>query len=145
MFTLFSVKLSKNGPEMLSLGALQNVYEGRNEDDMVVQVLGVKQLPGEEEKYRINISDGRNATSLTVLDPAMNHLIWEREIARYAIIQTKVICQRVGEKRVLILQKVKVINHGWRVNGIYGSPKNTDYPEMENRCAMCKELHKCSE
>ena len=145
MFTLFSVKLSKNGPEMLSLGALQKVYEGRNEDDMVVQVLGVKQLPGEEEKYRINISDGRNATSLTVLDPTMNHLIWEREIARYAIIQTKVICQRVGEKRVLILQNIKVINQGWRVNGIYGSPKNIDYPEMENRCARCTELHKCSE
>ena len=140
-----SVKQSKNEPEMLSLGALQDVYEGRNEDDIVVQVLGVKQLPGEEEKYRINISDGRNSTSLTVLDPAMNHLIWEREIARFAIIQTKVICQRVGEKRVLILQNIKVINQGWRVNGIYGSPKNTDYPEMENSCAMCKELHKCSE
>ena len=130
---------------MLSLGALQDVYEGRQEDDIVVQVLGVKQLPGDEEKYRINISDGRNATSLTVLDPAMNHLMWEREITKHAIIQTKIICQVVGAKRVLILQKVKVINHGWRVNGIYGSPKNIDYQEIENRCARCTKLHKCSE
>ena len=130
---------------MLSLGALQNVYEGRNEDDMVVKELGVKQLPGAEEKYRINISDGRYSTSLTVLDPAMNHFIWERKIARFAIIKTKVICQRVEEKRVLILQNIKVINQGERVNGIYGRPRNTDYPEMENSCAMCKELHKCSE
>ena len=130
---------------MLSLGALQDVYEGRQEEEMVVQVLGVKQLPGDEEKYRINISDGRNATSLTVLDPAMNHLMWEREITKHAIIQTKVLCQVVGEKRVLILQKVKVINHGWRVNGIFGSPKNIDYQGIENRCARCTELHTCSE
>ena len=130
---------------MLSLGALQDVYEGRQEDDIVVQVLGVKQLPGEEEKYRINISDGRNATSLTVLDPAMNHLMWEREIAKYAIIQTKVICQIVEEKRILILQKVKVINHGWRVNGIFGNPQNMDYEEIENVCARCTKSHKCSD
>ena len=130
---------------MLSLGALQNVYEGRNEDDMVVQVLGVEQLPGAEEKYRINISDGRYATCLTELDPPMNHFIWERKIARFAIIQTKVICQRVEEKRVLILQNIEIINQGESVNGIFGRPKNTDYQEMENSCTMCKELHKCSE
>ena len=46
---------------MLSLGALQNVNEGRNEDDMVVKELGVKQLPGAEEKYRINISNPTQA------------------------------------------------------------------------------------
>ena len=130
---------------MLSLGALQDVYEGRQEEEIVVQVLGVKQLPGDEEKYRINISDGRNATSLTVMDPAMNHLMWEREITKHAIIKTKIICQVVGAKRVLILQKVKVINHGWRVNGIYGSPKNIDYQEIENVCARCTKLHKCSD
>ena len=127
---------------MLSLGALQTVYEGKNEDDLVVQVLGFKQLPGEEEKYRLHISDGRYSTSLTVLDPEMNHFIWERKIERFAMIQTKVICQQVEEKMILILQNIKVINQGWRVNGIYGRPKNTDYPEMENICTMCKELHK---
>ena len=144
MFTLFSVKISQNGPEMLSLGALQNVYEGRNEDDLVVQVLGVKQLPGAEEKYRINISDGRYSTSLTVLDPAMNNFIWERKMARFAIIKTQVICQRVNEKRALILKNIEIINKGESVNGIFGRPIAIDYQEMENRCAMCKKLHKCS-
>ena len=130
---------------MLSLGAIKDVYEGRQEDDIVVQVLGVKQLPGVGEGYRVNISDGRNATSLTILDPAMNHLMWERKITKYAIIQTKIFCHIIEEKRVLILQEVKVINHGRRVNGIFGSPKNIDYQEIENRCARCTELHKCSE
>ena len=129
---------------MLSLGAIKDVYEGRQEDDIVVQVLGVKQLPGVGEGYRVNISDGRNATSLTILDPAMNHLMWERKITKYAIIQTKIFCHIIEEKRVLILQEVKVINHGRRVNGIFGSPINIDYQEIENRCARCTELHKCS-
>ena len=127
---------------MLSLGALQTVYEGKNEDDLVVQVLGFKQLPGEEEKYRLHISDGRYSTSLTVLDPEMNHFIWERKIDRFAIIQTKVICQRVEEKMVLILQNIKVINPGWRVNGVFGSPIKTDFPALENICKRCKKMHK---
>ena len=130
---------------MLSLGAIQEVCEGNQEDDLVLQVIGIKKLPGVGEGYRVNISDGRNATSLTILDPAMNHLMWERKITKYAIIQTKIFCHIIEEKRVLILQEVKVINHGRRVNGIFGSPKNIDYQEIENRCARCTELHKCSE
>ena len=130
---------------MLSLGALKEVYEGRQDEEIVVQVLGVRQLPGDEEKWRINISDGRNATSLTVLDTAMNHLLWERELTKHAIIKTKIICQVVGAKRVLILQDVKIINHGWRVNGIYGNPKNIDYEEIENVCARCTKFHTCSD
>ena len=117
---------------MLSLGALKEVYEGRQDEETVVQVLGVRQLPGDEEKWRINIT-------------AMNHLMWEKELTKHAIIKTKIICQVVGAKRVLILQDVKIINHGWRVNGIYGSPKNIDYQEIENICARCTKLHKCSE
>ena len=127
---------------MLSLGALKTVYEGRNEDDLVVQVLGFKQLPGEDEKYRLHISDGRYSTSRTVLDPGMNHLIWERKIERFAMIQMKIICQKVEEKLVLILLNIQVINPGWRVNGVYGSPINTDYTEMENICTRCKKMHK---
>ena len=65
---------------MLSLGALQTVYQGKNEDDLVLQVLGYKQLPGEEEKYRLHISDGRYSTSRTVLDPGINNLIWKKII-----------------------------------------------------------------
>ena len=125
---------------MLSIGALQTVYQGKNEDDYVLQVLGYKQLPGEEEKYRLHISDGRYSTSRTILDPGMNHLIWERKIEKFTMIQVKIIGQKVEEKLVLILQNIQVINPGWRVNGVFGSPINTDYPEMENICTRCKKL-----
>ena len=130
---------------MLSIGALKEVVEGRQDEATIVQVLGVRQLPGEEEKWRLNISDGRNSTSLTVLDTAMNHLLWERKLTKHAIIQTNIICQVVAAKRVLILRDVKIINHGWRVNGTFGNPQNMDYEEIENVCARCTQSHKCSD
>ena len=147
-FLHFSVKLIKRkrkdpaDQRMLSLGALQTVYQGKNEDDLVLQVLGYKKLPGEEEKYRLHISDGRYSTSRTVLDPGMNHLIWEQKLEKFTMIQVKVICQKVEEKLVLILLNIQVINSGWRVNGVYGSPINTDFQELENICTRCKKLHK---
>ena len=130
---------------MLSIGALKEVYEGRQDEETVVQVLGVRQLPGDEERWRIIISDGRNSTSLAVLDTAMNHLLWERELTKHAIIKTKIICQVIGAKRVFILQDVKIINHGRRINGIFGNPQNMDYEEIENVCASCSKSHTCSD
>ena len=67
---------------MLSLGALQTVYQGENEDDLVLQILGYKPLPGKEEKYRLHISDGRYSTSRTVLNPEMNNLILEQKTGK---------------------------------------------------------------
>ena len=128
---------------MLSLGAIQEVCEGNQEDDLVFQVIGVKKLPGEGEGYRVNISDGRTATSLALLDPRLNHLMREGKITKHAIIKTRIFCHIMEEKRVLVLQEVKIINHGRRVNGIFGCPVNIDYQEIP-RCAKCTAIHKCS-
>ena len=130
---------------MLSIGALKEVVEGRQDEATIVQVLGVRQLPGEEERWRINISDGRHSTSLTILDTAMNHLLWTRELTKHAIIRTRIICQVVAAKRVLILQDVQIINYGWKVNGIFGNPQNMDYEGIENICASCSKKHTCSD
>ena len=130
---------------MLSIGALKEVVEGRQDEATIVQVLGVRQLPGEEEKWRLNISDGRNSTSLTILDTAMNNLLWEGKLTKHAIIQTNIICQVIAAKRVLILRDVKIIKHGCRVNGTFGNPQNMDYEEIENVCARCTQSHKCSD
>ena len=127
---------------MLSIGALKEVVEGRQDEATIVQVLGVRQLPGEEEKWRINISDGRNSTSLTILDTAMNHLLWERKLTKHAIIQTSITCQVIAAKRVLILRDVKIIKNGSRVNGTFGHPQNMDYEAIENVCEKCAHSHK---
>ena len=127
---------------MLSLGALKTVYQGENEDDLVLQILGYKPLPGKEEKYRLHISDGRYSTSRTVLDPGMNNLILEQKLEKFTIIRVKLICQKVEEMRVLILLNIKILNPGCRVNGVFGSPINTDFPALDNICKKCKKLHK---
>ena len=127
---------------MLSLGALQTVYQGKNEDDLVLQVLGYKPMEGKEERYRLHISDGRYSTSRTVLDPGMNNLMWEQKLEKFTMIRVKVICQKVEEKLVLILLNIKIINPGCRVNGVFGSPINIDFPAMDNMCIKCKKLHK---
>ena len=59
---------------MISIGALKEVVEGKQAEATIVQVIGIRQLPGEEKKWRLNISDGRNSTSLTILDTTLNNL-----------------------------------------------------------------------
>ena len=90
---IFSNKNSKRTRKMISIGALKEVVEGRQDEATVVQVLGVHQLPGQEERWRLNISDGRNSTSLTILDTAQNNLLWEGKLTKHAIIQTNIKCQ----------------------------------------------------
>ena len=138
----FSNKKLKRTRKMLSIGALKEVVEGRQDEATIVQVLGVRQLPGEEEKWRLNISDGRNSTSLTILDTAMNNLLWEGKLTKHAIIQTNIICQVIAAKRVLILRDVKIIKNGCRVNGTFGNPQNMDYEAIENVCERCTQSHK---
>ena len=130
---------------MISIGALKELVEGRQDEATVVQVLGVRQLPGQEERWSLNISDGINSTSLTILDTAQNNLIWEGKLNEHAIIQTSIICQVIAAKRVLILRDVRIIKNGSRVNGTFGNPQNMDYEEIENICASCSRKHTCSD
>ena len=139
----FSNKNSKMTGRMISIGALKEVVEGRQDEATVVQVLGVRQLPGQEERWRLNISDGINSTSLTILDTALNNLIWEGKLSKHAIIQTSIICQVIAAKRVLILRDVRIIKNGSRVNGTFGNPQNMDYDGIENICASCSRKHTC--
>ena len=142
---IFSNKNSKRTRKMISIGALKEVVEGRQDEATIVQVLDVRQLPGEEERWRLNISDGRNSTSLTILDTALNNLIWEGKLNKHAIIQTSITCQVIAAKRVLILRDVRIIKNGSRVNGTFGNPQNMDYEEIENICASCSRKHTCSD
>ena len=130
---------------MISIGALKEVVEGKQAEAIIVQVIDIREIPGEEKKWRLNISDGRNSTSLTILDTNFNNLVWEGKLTKHAIIQTNIECQVVATKRVLILKDVKIINNGWRINGTFGNPQNMDYEGIQNKCARCTQSHKCSD
>ena len=131
-----------SGSRMLSLGALKTAYQGENEEELVLQILGYKALPANEEKYRLLLSDGRYSTSRTVLHPEMNNLILEQKLEKFSVIRVKLVCQKVEGMRVLILLKIKILNPGSRVNGVFGSPINTDFPALDNICQKCNKLHK---
>ena len=44
---------------MLSLGAIKRVQLGVEKEDIVLQILGQKEMPGSHPKYRLLLSDGK--------------------------------------------------------------------------------------
>ena len=126
---------------MISINALKEVVEGRQDEKTVVQVLGVHQLPGQEESWRLEISDGRNSTTLSLLDPAQNNLIYEG-LTKNAIIETNLTCHVIAAKRAFTLRDVRIIMDGSRIMGTFGTPQNMDYDPILNICKSCAHFHK---
>ena len=126
---------------MLSLGAIRRVHLGVEEDDLILQILGQKEMPGSHPKYRLLLSDGRYTTSSTILHPDMNYLIQENKLEKYSVIRVKMVCNRVDTKMVIILLDVKILIPGTRVNGVFGNPSkiecDDEFPATENACQKC--------
>ena len=126
---------------MLSLGALKQAHLGENEEEMVLQILGHKELPGSQQKYRLLLSDGRYSTSRTILHPEMNNLIMENKLEKYSVIRVKLVCNKVDAMMVLILLNIKILIPGTRVNGVFGNPIkiecDAEFPALENACQKC--------
>ena len=110
---------------MLSLGAIRRVQLGVEEEDIVLQILGQKEMPGSQPKYRLLLSDGRYSTSRSILHPDMNHLILENKLEKYSVIRVKLVCNRVDTTMVIILLNVKILIPGTRVNGVFGNQPQT--------------------
>ena len=126
---------------MLSLGALKQAHLGGEEEEMVLQILGHKELPGSQQKYRLLLSDGRYSTSRTILHPDMNNLILENKLEKYSVIRVKLVCNKVDAMMVLILLNIKILIPGTRVNGVFGNPIriecDAEFPALENVCQKC--------
>ena len=126
---------------MLSLGAIRRIHQGMEEDDLILQVLGQKEMPGSNPQYRLLLSDGRFTTTSTILHPDMNYLIQENLMEKYSVIRVKMVCHKVDTKLVIILLDVKVLIPGTRVNGKFGNPRkidcNDEFPETGNACQNC--------
>ena len=126
---------------MLSLGAIKRVHLGGEEEEIVLQILGHKEMPGSQQKYRLLLSDGRYSTSRSILHPDMNNLILENKLEKYSVIRVKLVCNRVDTKMVIILLNVKILIPGTRVNGVFGNPSkiecDDEFPATENACQKC--------
>ena len=109
---------------MLSLGAIRRIHQGEEEDDLILQLLGQKEMPGSTPRYRLLLSDGRFTTSSTILHTDMNYLIQQKLMEKYSVIRVKL-----------------VLIPGTRVNGVFGNPRNIEcndeFPETRNACKNC--------
>ena len=126
---------------MITKNALKEVVKGRQDEKTVVQVLGVHQLQGQEESWRLEISDGINSTTLSLLDPAQNNLIYEG-LTKNAIIETNLTCHVIAAKRAFTLRDVRIIMDGSRIMETFGTPRNMDYDPIQNICKSCSHFHK---
>ena len=127
---------------MLSLGAIKRVHLGGEEEEIVLQILGHKEMPGSQQKYRLLLSDGRYSTSRSILHPNMNNLILENKLEKYSVIRVKLVCNKVDAMMVLILLNVRILIPGTRVNGVLGNPIkiecDAEFTALENACQKCK-------
>ena len=137
----FSYKNSEGQDKMITKNALKEVVKGRQDEKTVVQVLGVHKLQGQEESWRLEISDGINSTTLSLLDPAQNNLIYEG-LTKNAIIETNLTCHVIAAKRAFTLRDVRIIMDGSRIMETFGTPRNMDYDPIQNICKSCSQFHK---
>ena len=115
-------------------------------NDPILQVLGYKAIPGSDPpRYRLHLSDGQFSTSNTILATNLNHLISDKRMEKYSIVQvSKLVCHEVNtqpSKLVLILLEVVVLTPGAKVNGRFGNPVQLQfdefYPAPESSCPNC--------
>ena len=115
--------------------------------DPILQVLGYKAIPDSAPpRYRLHLSDGQFSTSNTILATNLNHLISDKRMEKYSIVQvSKLVCNEVNtqpSKLVLILLEVVVLTPGAKVGGRFGNPvqlefDNEFYPAPESSCPHC--------
>ena len=118
-------------------------------NDPILQVLGYKAIPDSDPpRYRLHLSDGQFSTSNTILATNLNHLISDKRMEKYSIVQvSKLVCHEVNtqpSKLVLILLEVVVLTPGAKVNGRFGNPVQLEfndefYPEPGNACRHCNQ------
>lgn len=115
----------------LSLGCMDQIMTGNDVDKPVLQILGTKKISGStegSERYRLLVSDGKYFNSFAMLATQLNGLHGEGKLTENTIIRLdRYITSMVnksdkGEKRVLIILDLTVLNPGSEVGKKIGNP-----------------------
>jgi len=116
----------------LSEGALSVILAGGNVDDPIVQILGHKKIAGTNttaDRFRLLVSDGRHLNSFAMLATQLNDKVTSGELCDYTVIQiTRYITSMVanadkGEKRVMVILDIKILELGTAIGFKIGNPK----------------------
>ncbi|XP_055851551.1 replication protein A 70 kDa DNA-binding subunit [Episyrphus balteatus] len=113
----------------LSTGCMEMIMTGGDCEKPVLQILGTKKISGgDNERYRLLVSDGKYLNSFAMLATQLNDLYKEGNLVEYTIIRVdRYITSMVNksdkvDKRVLIILELTVLNHGAEVGKKIGNP-----------------------
>ncbi|XP_068206149.1 replication protein A 70 kDa DNA-binding subunit isoform X2 [Palaemon carinicauda] len=113
----------------LTTGAIADIIEGRQPEGPCLQVLSMKKIPsGEQERYRLLVSDGQWSSSFAMLATQLNELVSSGQVSNNCIFKmNRYICNTVQEsKKILIILDLDVIKSGEEVGRKVGEPVNYD-------------------
>ena len=99
----------------LSSGAILEILNNETPEKPVLQVINVKKItaPGSTDRYRLLMSDGNHTYSHAMLAAQMNKLLEENQMTNYSIIQVnKYMCNTLGEKKVIIILDLSILDNG---------------------------------
>ncbi|KAJ1528713.1 hypothetical protein ONE63_007106 [Megalurothrips usitatus] len=114
----------------LTEGALSTIMNGGNVEAPIMQILGSKKISGagDNERYRLLISDGVHVNSFAMLATQLNDRIRNGDLSDNTIVRVKrhitssVPNSGKGQKRVMIILDVEVVAPGSEVGGRIGNP-----------------------
>uniref|UniRef100_A0A182JRW5 Replication protein A subunit n=1 Tax=Anopheles christyi TaxID=43041 RepID=A0A182JRW5_9DIPT len=125
---------------MFHTSSPQEIMQGNELQNPVVQILGSKRIAGNgeaSERFRLLISDGKSLYSFAMLATQLNDLQKQDKLPQYTIIRidrytTSVVNRNEkGEKRVLIIVELTVLKEGSLVGEKIGDPQPmTDTPSQ---------------
>lgn len=113
----------------LSTGCMEKILTGGDCEKPVLQILGTKKISGgDNERYRLLVSDGKHLNSYAMLATQLNDLHKEGNLVEYTIIRVdRYITSMINktdkvDKRVLVILELTVLNHGTEVRKKIGNP-----------------------
>ncbi|XP_053680234.1 replication protein A 70 kDa DNA-binding subunit [Anopheles nili] len=117
----------------LTVGFLQEIMQGNELPNPVVQILGMKRIAGtgeQSERFRLLISDSKYLYSYAMLGTQLNDLYKQDKLTDNSIIRidrytTSVLNEK---KRVLIIVELTVLKEGALVGEKIGDPQPMTYP-----------------
>lgn len=103
----------------LSFGALRRILNGENIGNVVLQILGYKQIPGRNNnRFRLLLNDGVVLFTYAVLATQLNNLIYENQLEKFTIFKLKEYqySQLLANKKVILCIDIEILVLGSEVN-----------------------------
>ncbi|XP_046966364.1 replication protein A 70 kDa DNA-binding subunit-like isoform X2 [Vanessa cardui] len=117
-------------PYTLSNGSLEIIMKGGVYENPVIQVLGFLKLEeySINEKYRLQISDGKYYHGYAILATQLNHKLYSGELSLFSVVQinkfeTVVLHNNENDRKIIIILDINIIARGKEVGRKLGNPQ----------------------